>query len=141
MPNHRTTVESIYQAFGRGDMPAIVDKLSPQVRWEAWHDHFAQRAGLPHLAVRHGPDGVLAFFNAIGSGYQFHEFKVLDVIGDGAQSAVEVTVDCTVRATGRRFFDEELHLWSFDEVGRVSRMRHYVDTAKHLWACAAAAPA
>jgi hypothetical protein len=29
-------------------------------------------------------------------------------------------------------FDEELHLWTFDEDGRVVRLRHYRDTAKHI---------
>ena len=137
--DNRSSVEAIYQAFGRGDIPAILAKLSPQVAWEAWRDHFAQRAGVDHLAARQGPDGVLAFFNLVG-GYQIHEFRVLDVIGTGRQIAVEVTIECTVPATGRRFFDEELHLWTFDDEGRVVRLRHYVDTAKHIWASGATLP-
>jgi ketosteroid isomerase-like protein len=28
--------------------------------------------------------------------------------------------------------DEELHLWTFNDNGKVVRLRHYVDTAKHL---------
>jgi ketosteroid isomerase-like protein len=33
---------------------------------------------------------------------------------------------------GGRFSDEELHLWTFGEDGRVTRLRHYCDTAKHI---------
>jgi hypothetical protein len=33
---------------------------------------------------------------------------------------------------GGRSRDEELHLWTFDEHQQVVRMRHYVDTAKHI---------
>jgi len=33
---------------------------------------------------------------------------------------------------GGRFADEEIHLWTFDESGRVVRLRHYLDTAKHI---------
>jgi hypothetical protein len=33
---------------------------------------------------------------------------------------------------GGRFRDEELHLYTLDEDGKVARMRHYVDTAKHV---------
>jgi len=36
------------------------------------------------------------------------------------------------RGTVRRFADEEIHLWTFDESGRVVRLRHYLDTAKHI---------
>ena len=42
-------------------------------------------------------------------------------------------VGCTsTLPDGGRFADEELHLWTFDDAGRVTRYRHYVDTAKHI---------
>jgi uncharacterized Fe-S radical SAM superfamily protein PflX len=28
--------------------------------------------------------------------------------------------------------NQEVHLWTFDDSGKVVRMRHYVDTAKHM---------
>jgi hypothetical protein len=28
------TVKHIYEAFGRGDIPAIIDKLDPNVEWD-----------------------------------------------------------------------------------------------------------
>ena len=33
---------------------------------------------------------------------------------------------------GGSYRDEELHLWTFDDEGKVSRLRHYTDTAKHI---------
>jgi hypothetical protein len=36
------------------------------------------------------------------------------------------------QAYAGRFRDEELHLWTLDDDGQVVRMRHYVDTAKHI---------
>jgi len=30
--------------------------------------------------------------------------------------------------------DEEMHLWTFDANGKVIRLRHYTDTAKHIQA-------
>jgi ketosteroid isomerase-like protein len=53
MSTYLETVQSIYQAFGRGDVPAILSRLSPDVQWEQWPDNTAQRAGVPWLrAVR-----------------------------------------------------------------------------------------
>ena len=137
MGTNQQTVQDIYQAFGRGDIPAILATMSAQVQWESWADSSAQRAGVPSLAPRQGPDGVMAFFQVAG-GLTIHEFKVLDVIGNGDQVAVEVLIDCTVPSTGQRLRDEELHLWSFGADAKVLRMRHYVDTAKHIraWGCA-----
>jgi ketosteroid isomerase-like protein len=128
---HIGTVQEIYEAFGRGDIPAILDRLAEDVVFEPWDDHSAQAAGVPWLARREGRDGVLGFFEALGA----LEFNALEpqgfLAGDG-QVAVPILLDVTVKATGRRLRDEELHLWSFDDAGRVSWMRHYVDTAKHI---------
>ena len=125
-----TTVADIYAAFSRGDIPAILDRLAPDVAWEAWDDNFSQRAAVPHLIGRSGPDDVAGFFAVLGS-YTVLEFAVLDIIGTGRQVVAEVRGAFEVPGGGR-FADEELHLWTFDDEGRVVRFRHYVDTAKHI---------
>jgi ketosteroid isomerase-like protein len=33
---------------------------------------------------------------------------------------------------GGHYRDEEMHLWTFDDEGKVTRLRHYTDTAKHI---------
>jgi ketosteroid isomerase-like protein len=127
------TVGTIYEAFGRGDVPAILGHLADDVAWDDWPDNFAQRAGVAHLMPRRGRDGVAGFFGVLG-GYTVLGFEVLDVIGDGRQVVAEIRTSFAL-PDGGRFADEELHLWTFDDAGRVCRFRHYVDTAKHIAAC------
>jgi len=124
------TVADIYAAFARGDVPAILDRLSPDVAWEDWTDNFAQRGGVPHMASRRGTDQVAEFFGLVAT-YGVDDFALLDIIGTGRQVVAEVRVSFTL-PNGGRFADEELHLWTFDDEGRVDRLRHYVDTAKHV---------
>jgi ketosteroid isomerase-like protein len=132
MSRNLDTLQSIYQAFGRGDVPTILSALSPDVQWEAWEDHSAQRAGHPLFATRNGPEAAAEFFALLGTNLTIHDFQVLDIFGSGAQAAAEITIDYTYLPTGRRMRDEELHLWTFGDDGRVRRFRHYVDTAKHM---------
>jgi ketosteroid isomerase-like protein len=47
------------------------------------------------------------------------------------QVSAEILIDVTT-ANGGRYRDEEMHLWSVGSDGRVVRLRHYIDTAKHL---------
>lgn len=124
------TVTELYDAFGRGDVPAILARLADDVAWEDWRDNWAQRAGVPGMARRTGPAEVADFFALVGS-WTLHEFAVLDVIGDGRQVVAEVRAEFSM-PNGGRFLDEEIYLWTFDESGRVVRLRHYVDTAKHI---------
>jgi hypothetical protein len=124
------TVAQIYAAFGRGDVAAILDTLADDVAWEQWPDNFAQRAQVPYLVFRRGPAQVADFF-AVLSGMTVLEFAVLDVIGSGRQVVADVRASFALPGGGR-YADEELHLWTFDNVGKVVRFRHYLDTAKHI---------
>lgn len=130
MSDHLKTVTSIYEAFGRGDVPAILATLSDQVQWETWAENSAQRAGVPWLKPQTGKAGAGQFFEIIRH-FTIHNFQVLSLMGGESQVAAEILIDATV-PTGVRFRDEEMHLWTFDASGKVTRFRHYVDTAKHI---------
>jgi ketosteroid isomerase-like protein len=127
-------VKEIYDAFGRGDIPAILGKIAPGCRWEAWENNRAQREGVPTLQPRTGPEGVAQFFAAV-SELDVSDFRVLDILPGDRQVAVEVMIEYTTPAGGR-LRDEEVHLWALDDSQRVTRLRHYVDTAKHIAAYA-----
>ena len=124
------TVIGLYEAFGRGDVLGFLARLAEDVAWEDWRDNWAQRAGVPTMARRTGPAEVADFFAIVGT-WTLHDFTVLDVIGDGRQVVAEVRAEFSM-PSGGRFADEEIHLWTFDESGRVVRLRHYLDTAKHI---------
>ena len=124
------SVQAIYQAFGSGDVPGILSHLADDVDWESWTDNRNQKAGVPWFERRRGPDEVTGFFQIIGS-WQVNGFQVVALLEGGQQVAAEIEVDFTL-PSGQRLRDEELHLWTFGDNGKVVRFRHYVDTAKHI---------
>lgn len=128
------TAQQIYAAFGRGDIPAILDTLHEDVKWESWEDNTAQRAGVPWLRGGSGKGAAAEFFGVVGT-MKFNDFKVLGMMASDTQVAVEVVIDATMPG-GKRVKDEEMHLWNFDAQGKVTRFRHYLDTAKHAAAAA-----
>ena len=123
--NNLSTIKEIYEAFGRGDVATILSKLAADVDWEKWEDNAAQRADVPHLRYRKGAPAVVDFFREIAR-LGIRQFKVLSVMEGANQVAAEIEIDT------ERFRDEEIHLWTFNEEGEVTRFRHYVDTAKHI---------
>lgn len=139
MPTHLETVTAIYEAFGRGDVATILGHLADPIAWDVWADNSVHAARVPWLAPRNDRAGVGEFFAVVGQ-FQIHQFDVLSLIASGRQVVAEIVIDATVPG-GARYRDEELHLWEFDENGKVVRFRHYVDTAKHIAAARAAASA
>ena len=124
------TVAKIYEAFGRGDAGFIVGCMADDVAWEAWADNSAQKAGVPWLLARHGRSGVADFFQLVGR-FQIHDFRVLSIMSNDQQVAAEFVIEATPPG-GKRYRDEEMHLWTFNADGKVTRLRHYTDTAKHI---------
>jgi ketosteroid isomerase-like protein len=124
-------VQEIYDAFGRGDVPAILERLAPDVSWERWeHGNGGQDAGVPWLAERHGRDDVAEFFAGLGA-LEFHAFAPVAMLSGDDHVAAIIELDATVLATGRRLRDREIHVWRFGADGLVTEFRHHVDTAKH----------
>jgi hypothetical protein len=85
---------------------------------------------VPYLVPRKGKADVGGFFAAL-AGIDFHGFEPVNLLAGGNQVAAVFKLDVTVKATGRRFQDLEIHLWTFGDAGEVTSMRHVLDTAKH----------
>ena len=136
MNNHAETVGKIYEAFGKGDIPAILEHIAEDVRWEAWENNYAQNADVPWLQPGTGKHRVMNFFKIVGE-MKFNEFTIKSIMPGPDQVAVELVLEAVLPGTGVVLRDEEIHLWTFNAEGKVIRMRHYADTAKHIQAAEA----
>ncbi|MEK6478800.1 nuclear transport factor 2 family protein [Catalinimonas sp. 4WD22] len=123
------TVKRIYEAFGRGDIPTILDFLADQVQWEQWTDNSAQKAGVPWMQPQRGKEGVMEFFKRVGE-LEVRDFQVLSIMANETKVAAEFIFEAVVPSSGKHYRDEEIHLWTFNEEGKVTGLRHYTDTAK-----------
>jgi uncharacterized protein len=123
------TVQSIYEAFGRGDIPAILERLHPDVEWE--HDSVAH--GIPWIVPRRGRAEVGKFFESLQA-LDFHLFQPVALLEGPSMVSGIIRMEATFRGTGKKITDLEAHLFTFDEAGRVTRFRHFADTHQHLLA-------
>jgi ketosteroid isomerase-like protein len=130
MLRHAGTVQEIYDAFGRGDIPAILGYLAEDVEWE--HDWSEP---LKWYRPLRGRDAVPQFFASL-SDFEFLRFEPLAFLEGADMVFVPVRIELRVRATGRIIRDLEAHLWTFAADGKVSRFRHFVDTQQFALATA-----
>lgn len=131
MYSNLETVQTIYEAFGKGDVPTILSHLADDVQWEAWADNSSQKQNVPWMQSRTGKEEVMAFFGVVAQS-NLTEFQLLSFMEGGSQVAVEVIIGTDPSTIGAGYRDEEIHLWTFNEEGKVHRLRHYTDTHKHI---------
>lgn len=132
MKKNLAAIHRIYEAFGKGDIPAIIDEMAEEVEWEPWTDNSCQKAGVPWMLARNGKAGVMEYFSSI-TALDIRYFQVLSIMENDHKIAVEFVIEASVPATGHDYRDEEIHLWTFNNEGKVIRLRHYLDTAKHIF--------
>lgn len=117
------TVQGIYEAFGRGDVPAILGALAEDVIW----DHDTPSWGLPWYEPRTGRNGVGEFFGALAAGLVIHSMEPTNVLVGANLVGVVLKISVEVMGTGIVDDDIEIHLWTFDDAGQVCRFAHVVD--------------
>jgi uncharacterized protein len=125
--NNVDTVKGLYAAFGKGDIPSLLEQIAPDCDW----DYAYASTDIPWLARRKGKEGVGAFFSAIGEHLTVERFEVTAIAAtpDGQTVIALCSSAWTVKSTGKRIEEEnEAHVWHFDAKGRIVRFRHCADT-------------
>ena len=116
-------VQAIYAAFGAGDVPGVLSRMSPEIVWnEAENFPYADRN--PYL----GPEAVLTgVFARIGEEWDGFTVVPEDVLDAGDAVVVLGRYRGTYRATGRALDAQLAHVWRLED-GKAVAFQQYTDT-------------
>ena len=128
MSSNADTVMGIYAAFGRGDVPHILDQLSDDVSW----DEGIRRTDVPYLQPGIGKQHVAEFFSAVGQNLEFTVFEPGQPCESGDTVMVATREAGRNPRTGSALEDDTyVHIWTFGPDGKVIAFRHVGDWARH----------
>ena len=120
-------VQNIYAAFGRGDVPAILEHLAEDVTWG-----IASRSGvaksIPWHETLHGKASVPRFFAALAATADFTRFEPQTFAATDDCVYCTVSWDATYKPTGKKFTEVVLHRFTFKN-GRITEWLGTEDTA------------
>lgn len=115
-------VKSIYAAFARGDIPAVLATFDRDISWQT-------PATLPWSSGDyHGPEGVTEYFGRFTAALTDPAIVAGEFLDAGDHVVVHGEERACSTATGRRFAARFTHSWTVRD-GRVTRMRAVIDTA------------
>ena len=123
-PDPLNVVQEVYEAFGRGDVTALLRKLTPDVAWEV----SGRKGDYPTFGPWPGREGVLAFFQALAEIEDISEFTPISIHPAGETVLVQGRVALTLKTNGRPLAYDWLHVFEVRE-GKVSAFREFYDTA------------
>lgn len=123
------TIQTIYAAFGRGDIPAILSVLAEDVDWN--HQHLASKE-CPWNADFSGKSNVPKYFAAIAEHLDVTVLNPHGYLTSSDRVAVLLRIESKTKRNGRVVANDVVHLWTFDTAGQVIRYQQFNDTAQEL---------
>ena len=116
-------VQKLYEAFGRGDLPAILSHLAEDVTWK-----YLGPAEIPFGGTRHGKEQVAQFFAAIAGSLEVQDFGVDRFIAQGDMVVALGHERMRVKTTGRTYETQWAHVFTLRD-GKIVEFREYADSA------------
>jgi hypothetical protein len=117
MPDNAQTIQTLYEAFGRGDIPTVIAGLDQDIAWNA-------PDVLPHSIAVADRDGVPAFFQNLASTWDGFSLDVEDICASGDRV-------CVIGHAGGKLDGNQtsygfVHAWTLRD-GVCMRFDEYVD--------------
>ena len=116
-------VKGIYDAFARGDVPAVLGAFAEDIDW-------FEAEGMPYGGSYRGGEAVAQnVFGPISEDVDAFAIIPEEAIGSGATVAAIVRYTGTGKATGKALDVPVVHVWEIRD-GKLARFRQFIDTVK-----------
>jgi uncharacterized protein len=110
-----------YDAFGRGDLDALLDLFEDGIEWVT-----PGPPELPSAGRRRGKQEVAEFFQTLSEMFTFERFEPKQFVAQGDTVVVFGDDRVRIKATGSPFDFDWVHMFEFRN-GKVARFREYGD--------------
>ncbi len=119
------TIGKIYDAFGRGDIPFIIDQLDDNCKWIV-----PGEGHLPYGGTYHGKDAK-TFFSRLKENMDTKSFNVYSINEYAENELVAFgNIGGTSRKSGKEVSSEWAMRWKFNDQGKVIFFQDFFDTVQ-----------
>lgn len=118
-------VRDTYAAFGRGDIPALLEHVDEYVEWEAV---IGAAPHVPTAGKRVGKNMVKEFFQILGETVEFDVFEAEEFVAQDNLVVVLGRYSGRAKGTGRAFAERWAMAMTVQH-GKIVRFREYVSTS------------
>src|SRR5947209_1777197 len=116
---NRAAVVAAYEAFGRGDVPAVMAMNAPDALWVNYTSQS------PLGGEFKGSDEIGTFFVKIGDSIDITQFEMAPIAADGDVVVAAGEQAYTVKSTGKTVAGRVLHVFTFNAEGKVTKFEEF----------------
>ena len=95
---NKRVVQTVFEAFGRGDIPGVLELVAEDAVWDAPGPQV-----VPFYGERRGREGAREFFVRLGSNVDFESFEVGEFIAEGENVVVTGRERGRAKTTGKTY--------------------------------------
>jgi uncharacterized protein len=120
-------VHQAYSAFGQGDVPGVLAKLTQDVRWSTPGPPDV----VPYAGTRTGHEQVAGYFEAFGGAVEVSEFEPKKFFAEEDMVVVLGHYAFRVKSTGKAVDTDWVHAFTLRD-RKIAEFRGYEDSAAVL---------
>lgn len=120
------TLRDCYEKFGSGDIAGVLKHVSDDVTLTV-----PEVENSPYGGTWHGREAVESFFSILYSSEDINDYEAIEFIARGDRVFVLGRSTATVRATGRHYSTEWIHVHTMKD-GQIVNFTEFFDTAAAL---------
>jgi ketosteroid isomerase-like protein len=115
-------VRGLYEAFGRGDVPAVLAGFDQNIEWN-------ESEGMPYGGQYHGPEAVAEnVFAPITTDFDAFSVEPEEILADGERVVVLLTYKGVGKESGKELHMPAAHAWTVRD-GKITSFRQLADSA------------
>jgi ketosteroid isomerase-like protein len=123
MPDNITVTQGAYERFGAGDIPGMLEFLSPEVVIEFYGPDV-----IPYAGTWRGHAEVTRWLETIFASLEVRRFEPQEMLADADKVVTTGTLELVARSTGQGFASDFVHVITLAD-GRWVRFRDWMNTA------------
>ncbi len=116
MAENADVVNGAYEAFGKGDIPGVVEAVDGDVKWESTES-------LPQGGSYSGQEGVVQFFEGVGRAWDGLQVEIEDLLDCGDHVVAVGRAEGELKGTGSSGYGF-VHVFTLSG-GKIVRFREY----------------
>lgn len=118
------TARRAYQLFKAGDIESLLNLYTDDATWET-----PKTENVPQTGKRQGKEQILEFMRLVNENSENLHFEPREFIAQGNKTVVLGNYAWRVKATGKQYASDWVHVSTFNDEGKMTSFKEYLDTA------------